>query len=31
MNGGHYFYGEWNQSTGEPLTEAVCDIRPQGE
>jgi hypothetical protein len=31
MNSGHYFYGEWNESTREQLTDAVCNIRPQGE
>jgi hypothetical protein len=31
MNSRHYFYGEWNESTSEQLTDASCDIRPQRE
>jgi len=31
MNSSHYFYGEWNESTSEQLTDAVCKFRSQGE
>ena len=29
MNSRYYFYGEWNESTNEQLTDAVCNI-PNG-
>ncbi len=31
MDGGQYFYSEWNESAREQLTDTVCNIRSQGE